>query len=134
MYPLGLIISWLPVLCGEPVAITTIQTGEADLVEPMAVFLSHGVVASISFRLTSAIVGNVPDVPLKCQEVTYILSIFTKRSNVGNIWDETSPNLCHLACIYVAMVCTSRTIHRINLYIRVSSSIACTNSTTPHDS
>ena len=31
------------------------------------------------------------------------------------------------------MVRTSRTIHRINLYIRVITSIACTNSTTPHD-
>ena len=32
------------------------------------------------------------------------------------------------------MVRTSRTIHRINVYIHVSTSIACTNSTTPHDS
>ena len=40
--------------------------------------------------------------------------------------------MCRLACIYVVVVRTSRNIHRINLYIRVSTSIACTNSATPH--
>ena len=80
------------------------------------------------------LVGNVFDISLKFREVTYISSIFTKMSNVGRIWDSTSPHLCRLALIYVVMVRTSLTIHRINIYIRVSTSIACTNSTTPHDS
>ena len=53
MYLLGLIISWLPVLIGEPVVLPPIQTGEANLVESMAVFPSHGVVLSVPIQLTS---------------------------------------------------------------------------------
>ena len=55
------------------------------------------------------LVGNVPNIPPKCWEVTYISSIFTKKSNVRNIWDLTSPNLCHLARIYgpyIGLTCT----------------------------
>ena len=54
MYPLGLIISWLLVLIGELVVLPPIQTGEANMLDPMAVFLSRGVVPSVPCQLTSA--------------------------------------------------------------------------------
>ena len=53
MDPLGLIISWLPFVIREPVVLPPIQTGEVNLVYPMSVFLSHGLVLSMPFRLTS---------------------------------------------------------------------------------
>ena len=33
------------------------------------------------------LVGNIPDISPKCREVTYNSSIYTKKSNIGNIWD-----------------------------------------------
>ena len=53
MDPLGLIIYWLPVMLGEPVILTPIRNREANLVDPMAVLPSRGVVLSVSCRLTS---------------------------------------------------------------------------------
>ena len=47
-------IYWLPVLLGETVVLPPIRTGEVNLMDPMAVLLSHGVVPSMPFRLTSA--------------------------------------------------------------------------------
>ena len=54
MDPLGQIISWLPFLIGELVVLPPIQTGEANLVDPMTVLPSHGVVLSVPCRITSA--------------------------------------------------------------------------------
>ena len=54
MDPLGLIISWLPVLVGEPVLLLTIQTEEVNLMELLGVFPSHGVDLSVTCWLTSA--------------------------------------------------------------------------------
>ena len=54
MDPLGLMISWLLVLIGEPVVLPPIRTGEANLVDPMSVLPSRGVVPSVPCRLASA--------------------------------------------------------------------------------
>ena len=51
--PPGLIISWLPFLLWEPVVLTPIQTGEANVVKPMKVLPYHGVVLFMPYRLTS---------------------------------------------------------------------------------
>ena len=56
MDPLGLIISLIPVLLGELFVLPLIQTGEANLVDHMAVLPSRGVVPSVTFQLTSAVV------------------------------------------------------------------------------
>ena len=52
MDTLRLIISWLPVLLGEPVVLPPIRTGESNLVDPMTVLPSRGVVPPMTFRIT----------------------------------------------------------------------------------
>ena len=54
MDPLGLIISWLPVLIVEPVVLTPILTGAANMVDLLALFPSCGVVLSVPCQLTYA--------------------------------------------------------------------------------
>ena len=59
MEPLGLIISWLPVLLGETVVLPLLQTGEVNLVDPTELLTSHVVVPSVPFRRTSAGVRKI---------------------------------------------------------------------------
>ena len=79
MDPLGLIIYCFPVLLGEPVVLTPTRTGEVNLVDPMSVLPSQGVVTSVPFRIMSAGVQKTC-AALRAMSVTISFEIIVQRA------------------------------------------------------
>ena len=92
MDPLGLIISWPPVLLVEPVVLTSIITGEANVVDPMVVLPSRGVVMSMQCRITSAEVWKTL-AALRAASVTIFFEKITRRACKVSQLPAASPDI-----------------------------------------
>ena len=79
-------ISWYPWSLLPPLPPTMVSNPNSH--PPVSSAASRrAVVRPCAGSYSGPLVGNVPDISPKFREVTYISSIFTKKSNVGNIWD-----------------------------------------------
>ena len=79
MDPLGLILSWFPVLLGELVVLSPIRNREVNLEDPRAFFLSRGVVLYVPFCLMSERVWKICAV-LRTASVTISFKRIVRRA------------------------------------------------------